>query len=43
MANKKIREYSKFVAIVIIVLIVVSFGFKISEENTSISNARSNN
>ena len=39
MANKKIREYSKFVAIVIIVLIVVSFGFKISEENTFISNA----
>ena len=32
------REYSKFVAIVVIVLIVVSFGFKISDENTLISN-----
>jgi len=38
MANKKMREYSKFVAIAIIVLIVVSFGFKISEEIVIIPN-----
>ncbi len=39
MANKKKRKYSKFVVMAIFVLIVVSFGFKISEVNLLISNA----